>query len=407
MQKLKAIWVWIVSLFAIKQAVERIQEQEIKPEAQPEIKPEPETESAKDEPNTAMAPTPRRRGKTRDQIKSLGQLLDSMDEVFRLYAIPYSKYSWITRSESTGLRKLGAHIQYSNTELTNARVVPTKGLPGMFIVSAGWSRFDGENTVYPAMMFGIKVRSLPTDVDKHKGVAHYKFGAGYRMGIDSVNDPNRELFWVAGYMTVNDDGTLYLHDERNTELKVIRVKSASQRRIVGSKVTVPVRRWMPASIARAWVDETHPLHVMREMAITEFALSVNWWMKRDERWNVIVKKDGERVTFGIEKKLTKDVFRDRIKIKTPSGATKPIFHYVSAHSRVNGAEVREHVRGLDEFNWKGYGCKITAPKLGNVTTQFELSSIEFDSAEIPSGFIDVSKVGQILAEFEEQKLVRN
>jgi hypothetical protein len=379
--KLIKLWAWLMALVVAKKVVEQIEShvEPVKPQRKPRRKPV-------------------------DEIKSLGELLAAMDETFTNYTIPFSKHSWITRSEATGLRKMGAHIPhpYRGDLLTGP--LPTKGLPGMFFVAPGWSRFDTAKGMYPAVLFGIKVAKLPAEVEQMNGV-HYKFGIGLKMGVDSVGDVKKELFWAAGYITVLKDGTTHIHDERTTQLKQIKVKSPAQRRAVGgATITVPSRRWMPASIVRVGLDKDHSLSQLHEATKAEFVSAVLWWMGREDRWNVIVKKSGERVTFGVPKELTKTVFRDRIKAQTPNGGTKPIFHYVKAHTRVTGAEVKAHVRGLDHFSWKAYQCQITAPRLTSTTAAtFELVSEEHVGTEDIDlkNFIDISKLGAILAEQEE------
>ncbi len=349
------------------------------------------------EPKGSRAP----RRKAALEIASLGELLATMDETFKNYSLPFSKYSWIERSEATGLRKMGIHIPHPYADALLDGPLTTKDLPALFCVALGWSILDDDERMYPAAIFGIKLAKLPISVDYKAGI-HYKFGMGFKLGISSYNDKNQELYWIAGYATVLSNGNVHIHDERRTERHVIRVKSSAHRKAVGSTFTIHTKQWSPATIARMRVNKDDSLPAILENTKKAFISALIWWQGREDRWNVIVKKAGERVTFGIPKELTKNVFCDRIKVKTPNGATKPIFHYVRPHTRANGSEVKEHVRGLDKFSWNNYQCQITAPKLTSTTSAFfTLACEEREDTDDMTGLLDISKVGTLLARVEE------
>jgi hypothetical protein len=128
-----------------------------------------------------------------------------------------------------------------------------------------------------------------------------------------------------------------------------------------------------------------------------------WWSDRDTRWNVVVKKNGERVTFGVDNSQTSYYFKDRDKsIKTATGQTKKIVHYVKEHERkVNDKTtvVKEHIRGLQEFNWASYHCQVVSPKF-QAQTSATFTAPGDDSVE-SSNVVYLSKVGKMLADAEE------
>jgi len=134
---------------------------------------------------------------------------------------------------------------------------------------------------------------------------------------------------------------------------------------------------------------------------------MNWWISREENWSVAVKKAGERITFAIPKKLTAQFFKDRIKVTNDAGSTKRIIHHVREHEREVGegkTTVKEHIRGLANFDWKGYDCRVTAPKFnGFLSSDWILEGQVFDDVDsIPQkGWIGESKMGAILADMEE------
>jgi hypothetical protein len=126
---------------------------------------------------------------------------------------------------------------------------------------------------------------------------------------------------------------------------------------------------------------------------------------REERWNVIVRKNGERVTFGVNNKDTPYFFKNRDKTVTQNGETKRIVHYVKEHERTikgKAKTIKEHIRGLHDFNWNGYQCKVVSPKLEAETAASFLSPAE-DVEKDLSETVYLSKVGKLLADFEERK----
>ncbi|NOR64921.1 MAG: hypothetical protein GQ468_02780 [Candidatus Scalindua sp.] len=59
--------------------------------------------------------------------------------------------------------------------------------------------------------------------------------------------------------------------------------------------------------------------------------------------------------------MAKKVFSERIKVKTKSGRTKPIFHWVISHMRFSGSIVKTHTRGLRRFVWNKTNIEIYLP----------------------------------------------
>ena len=115
----------------------------------------------------------------------------------------------------------------------------------------------------------------------------------------------------------------------------------------------------------------------------------NWWVDRDLRWNVSVHKGQDRVTFGVEQENTKTYFANREKMVLASdGKAKRIIHYVREHERVTPTKVtmvKEHIRGIREFNWNGYHCVVTAPKfhLTRLASEFEMEGEDEDDLAQP------------------------
>ena len=63
--------------------------------------------------------------------------------------------------------------------------------------------------------------------------------------------------------------------------------------------------------------------------------------------------------------------------------------------------VKEHIRGLQEFDWAGYHCQVVSPKFqAKTAAAFTLPSEDVEEAE-PSNVVYLSKVGKMLADAEE------
>ena len=117
---------------------------------------------------------------------------------------------------------------------------------------------------------------------------------------------------------------------------------------------------------------------------------------------------GERVTFGVNNDQTPYYFKDRDKtIRTPTGQAKKIVHYVKEHERKYGDKitmVKEHIRGLQEFEWAGYQCNVISPKLqAKTAANFTLPSEDVEVDEDTSNVVYLSKVGKALADSEERR----
>lgn len=351
---------------------------------------------------------PRKRAQKPAELASMGDLLSSLEHTFDSLRLPFGSMSWISRSHVIGLRKLGVHVVHPTHvplgKLTDRTVPPSRILPAMLAVSYGWSRSDTEAQVQTATTFAIKQTTLPAGVSPCQG-QHYLFGCGYRLGAKSEVDPNKALHWVAGYITVRSDGSLYLHSEIKPRRHNIPVSRPSSRRSNGRQMTYTTKEWGTASLASLYQNDGRTADDGALICTSEFATAMNWWLKREENWSVSVKKEGERVTFAIPKGLTAAFFKDRIKVTNAAGATRRIIHHVREHERDTSAgatTVKEHIRGLSDFDWKGYQCHVTAPRFnGSLSNVFTLAGTETENDAPTQGWVDVSKVGKMLADFED------
>jgi hypothetical protein len=139
-----------------------------------------------------------------------------------------------------------------------------------------------------------------------------------------------------------------------------------------------------------------------------FKSMYTWWTGRVLSWSVTVKKKGDRVTFSIDRTLTKKYFVDRNKVVDDKGRTKRIIHYVKEHERVRDEKkylVKEHLRGLSKFQWKGYDCTVIAPEFNDLpTVMFNGAALELEEKDfVPGKFVQTSKIGLELAKAEDMR----
>lgn len=325
--------------------------------------------------------------------KTLSQLLDNLDATFESYKTP-SFTSWVTADERIGLKKLGAHVPnpwlFQTYKHGDLRVSTTKFMPSFMMISLDARDTHGTKSISPSFMYAVKQKAPPWFVQKKKGTV-YKVGAAYFLN---------KLYWACAWLVVKEDGTVELCKEHRADPIII--KKGKHKGYAYNKKVYD----MP-DICNDWEDGEHHL---KQIFLNLF----EWWIKRHERWNVTVKKNGDRVTFCVNKELTKKYFADRDKsVKTATGQTKRIIHFVKEHERKYGDKIRtvkEHIRGVNKFSWKGYQCIVSAPEFGMhiSSAMFDLTpDVELNDGEVREGYVSISKVGLILAQDEERRAERH
>lgn len=355
------------------------------PEVVPEEKPEPRK--------------PRKYNKEKRQ--DFSSLLDQLEHTFNIVKLPTMTASWLAKDSIIGLKKLGAHVPnpFLMTWDDQKRFIDvTKPLPALMCISI--SSVDTINTskkFYAKFVFAIKLKKLPWCVSKETGVP-YQFGMSF--------DVDGKLFWVNMYITVNrKTGAITFCDELKTTAHTIPAKSSNSRKANGKSTVFYTKSWATAEYLE---DGERSVDECKIIAQNYFVAMHEWWSERDNRWNVVVKKNGERVTFGVNNDQTPYYFKDRDKtIKTPTGQAKKIVHYVKEHERKYGEKitvVKEHIRGLQEFEWAGYQCNVISPKLQAKTAAgFTAPSIDDEGDEDTGNVVYLSKLGKVLADSEERR----
>lgn len=349
--------------------------------------------------NSAQTPS-RRRGKSKNRFayendgdvhNSFSELLDHLEGTFNTLKFDDDSLSWLRRDEIIGLRKLGMHVpnpwllRYQTDPVINV----AKGYPAIMAISmTGKDDMDTEDGSYPRMLFAIRQKTLPPNVAQYAGVP-YRFGEAY------VYDG--KLSWFTMWMVLSKDGHVNICKEllhtwgkvgKNGHVAYVHNKNTADPALISAAITKNGRKNGESLIKSA------------------FAQMFEWWQMRDERWSVAVYKGKDRVTFGIERENSKHYFANRDKtVKAADGRAKRIIHYVREHDRDTGnnvVQVKEHIRGIREFNWNGYRCVVTAPKFNGIPSSLmTLQPEEFEGEDVPVGYIATSKLGLLLARSEE------
>lgn len=323
-------------------------------------------------PSTAVlpiAPAPKgkvRRNKTQEtpNAETLADLLDSVDDSFQTMTIPPCKgLAWLSRKDISALYKLGVFVKYDwAMELVKHPALPADmELPMLASAHMIRSHFDTKDRVHPRFIFALKQPRLPAACEQIAGVP-YKFG--YCAQVPKIaGHAEQSLFWLWAWVVVRPNGSIAVaHELRSVSHRIVH-----RRRQGGSRAhTMHQRQWMlPAAFQR---DETSVLSQddRTRFLLCEFRQLLLWWTGRSEMWSVGLRKGDHRVTFSIDQKHTAAFFADRGRQVSERGHSRKIIHYVAEHQRANGSKVRAHVRGLREFDWRGYHCFVTAPKLTGI-----------------------------------------
>lgn len=329
--------------------------------------------------------------------RTIADTLANIDEAFEAIRLP-TDYSMVPRATLRGMLRMGPWVPFEPlTTYESERLCAVEKWPGLLFLSRGsrseW--FDGVDTIDEGplgmltLVYAIKMDKSPWYVERKPGV-HYEFGIAYRY--------KKRLQWFLSHIAIDAISGEMISCAELFSRPVI-VKHGRHRGQAYSR-----REWANPVVeeASAW----GPTVEERERHLCKlFAASVQWWLKRNERWTIAVRRNGSRVTFSVEPAYTKTYFADRaIEAVTPSGQRKKIIHYVRAHQRTIAArnvEVREHIRGVREFSWRGFQCAVTAPEFHTWSAAYYDIGAHAASDVIGRRVVDVGTVAAALADAED------
>lgn len=310
----------------------------------------------------------KRKSKTQKppDMESFSSLLAGLEDSFDTLKMPELTGNWLTKQEISSIKKLGVYVPGKfDMEITDETYADTTKLPAiasaLFVPKAHESE---PGMIYPRFVFAIKGLKLPVGVERIEGTP-FQFGLCYAMNRDDKDKAMKpKVFWGWCWLVVTPEGKVVIPWQKTTITSAVVHKNACYR---GKIEPLHLRQWHLPSMAVAETgrdQSTHEKHMK-----SAFSQLMTWWNKRKDQWSVGVRKDGHRVTFSIEREHTSAYFADRSTVVNVEGKPRKIIHFVREHTRVTGATVKEHVRGLREFDWKGYHCTVTVPDLkGTVIT---------------------------------------
>jgi len=329
-------------------------------------------------------------GETSTFPSNFSDLLDSLKKMFEVIQLP-TVMSWIPADERVAFVRLGIYVPHPWemrwVDFGNKVCVDNiKFMPAMMAVA--FPHADSEDQIFPHVFFCFKLTRLPFGVQPLKGHP-YRVGVVYKL--------DEKLLWVTMHIVVDvDTGELKIC--REAKQAIVDVKDRHRTRYN--------KRWNgdPCLIDGHDPDKYSPEEYLHHYKVT-FKNVFDWWVgRRNESWNVAVKKNKRKLTFSIGRTETKRYFADRDKTVNK----KKIIHYVTEHQRMvrnKSITIKEHLRGLDTFSWNGYDCKVTAPKFSDVTSViFQIPGIEVDETNIERGeFVGAKKLAEILSNNEERR----
>ena len=361
----------------------------------------------KGSPPVVKAPkkTPRRnKSKTQVQpdIETFQGLLEGLDDSFYTMQVPAISGSWLTKKEMNTIKKMGVYVPTS----LDLEIIENPTIPKDVTLSAVASSYfvprkeDKKDKIFQRFIYALKGARLPENVEAVRGTP-YQFGACYEMKHEeNGKEMKPRMFWSWCWIVVRPDGTLKIpHEKRPVMCTVTHKRKGHSDRARTS--TVFNRQWSIPTMAVAEMGRDQDGY--ETYLKCSFMKLLQYWTDRQKQWSVGVRKDGHRVTFSIDPKHTSAYFADRETVVNVEGKPKKIIHFVREHERMNGSVVKAHVRGLREFDWKGYHCAVTAPNLnGAIMTNFPIDPIELKRGEKMDGYIETADMAVLLADAEDR-----
>lgn len=342
-------------------------------------------------------PKPRRK-KTQEtpDSETFAELLENLDDTFSSMRIPELKGNWLPKHDIRALHRLGIFVASPwLLEMVKEPSIPADvNLVTMASCMTFPSKYDEGDKVHARFTFAIREPKLPLNVERVAGTP-YRFGFCVQLNDNGKATGAPRLFWLWAWIVVTPDRRIVVpHELRQVvhHLNHHRIVNGSRR---GSFIH---RQWMMPTAMKA--DQAERQQDYQHFMLCTFRQLLIWWHNRTSSWSVGVRKDNKRATFVIAPEHTAAYFADREKTVTEGGKTRKIIHYVREHTRVNGSTVKAHVRGLREFDWRGYHCHVTAPKLNGAI----LTSCPVPPAvrgEPTDGYLDSEELAAKLADAED------
>lgn len=280
-----------------------------------------------------------------DFIENANKTLDALHSCVNVRKSYMKRWGsdYADQGDWADIRLFGPYLPYENEGAYDCNQAEVYGeLP--FFGSVALPRGTSEEDKKYGTMFVLfrRMDALPP--------GYVPTGPGYPYLVNFISVFNDGPFKVHWCCTIEKDGTIHATKWMKTTWQRVGYYKSVKR--TSLQLFDPVGDWRRA--------QGH--EVKSECASADFAAwAISVAQRIDNNVNARVSDHRGVVNITIPLEEAKSVFSKRIKVKTPSGRTKPILHWVKAHRRVNGSNVKTHWRGLREFTIDGMDVQIRMP----------------------------------------------
>jgi hypothetical protein len=352
--------------------------------------------------------TPRtkvKRTQNEPDTETFAGLLEGLEDSFYSMQVPTMQGSWLGKNDVNAIKKMGIYVPTPmEIELKKVPTIPSD-VPLIAIASAYFipKKHNIEEKMYPRFAFCIKNKRLPESVEMICGTP-YQFGLCYEFTkTEDDKEMKPKTFWFWCWMVVTPTGEIRIPNEMrqlSVSINHKRTKGGFKGMKGARQSTANLKRWCLPSIVVA--EKNHDQSEHERFLKSTFRQLLLWWKRREDQWSVGVRKDGHRVTFSVAKEHTSAYFSDRDTVVNINGKPCKIVHYVREHRRSSGAVVKAHVRGLREFEWKGYHCVVTAPGFnGQLLTNLTIDPVDIEP-QTTIKYMETEEVAVALANAEDR-----
>lgn len=259
------------------------------------------------------------------------------------------------------LRAIGPYIPHESAYGHCDTVNTLHGIPNVIFIGIDQQRFGVEQATGRSRFTYIIARQaqqLPWFIQPQQPGAHYE--------ISILADFGKGTVGMRAFATLVDQGSGIG--------KVIPCK-----RLGTAKSALPNGNFL---IRRDWVVERLGFDggASLEEALT---LGINFYQTIDYHWYARISDGRGVVQVSITVEEAKELFSDRTTALAKDGRRKRIIHWVRAHRRHTGSNVRTHYRGERDFSMHGKSVQILLPG-DHIEARYMMDhEVHFDSSQVP------------------------
>ena len=311
----------------------------------------------------------------------LGDLLESLDDynkvvkkLKRHYPDAYDYYVRVgcpvTSDDIRVDKTLGAHWRNGSER---------PAIMMCHFAQRSWQDDMDDDKVYPTFLLLQKMKAVSgvqfTNSDLYEGTLFYR-----------ERKSTKIIVGLPYYTSVDPEGNISLLRQLKTYpmrqySKKMRTRKAEIRGRRSNMTSGVVQRWgLPDYVIEMAHDKKE---TPQEWALINFTIVACFAETLNSGLLIRAKKNNACAAFSIDLLRTPYFFKNRIKVKTESGKTKPIFHIVRTHQRKTGSFVKTHFRGLRRFNWHDHDVTISMPGFHHQNVfEFSGEAISVDDPEM-------------------------